>query len=206
MSGAARVSGHTARESRCSRMERSNSAGRLADCRHNRRLSARGRADRSADAVAQPGDRRRSGVAPMPDHGDGQDRRWKGQGARRQCGRIGAVMRDPRRQVAITGACFSIIGIAMNCAVVATTLRRRPRSSSASSRKLAISAGNDGTMCPQAAKASIGTGTGRRNKSEQADMLRLGRRSPNVSRACSIAPGAVAFGSSSRDTCRCHRS
>jgi nicotinamidase-related amidase len=28
----------------------------------------------------------------MPDHGDGQDRRWKGQGARRQCRGIGAVM------------------------------------------------------------------------------------------------------------------
>src|SRR5690348_8801238 len=28
----------------------------------------------------------------MPDHGDGQGRRRKGQGARRQCRRIGAVM------------------------------------------------------------------------------------------------------------------
>jgi len=60
-------------------------------------------------------------------------------------------------RVAIAGAAFSIIGIAMNCAVFATTRRRRPRSSNTSSTKLVISPRSEG--CPHAAKASIGTGT-----------------------------------------------
>ena len=53
-------------------------------------------------------------------------------------------------RVAIAGAAFSIIGIAMNCAVFATTRRRRPRSSSTSSTKLVISPRSEG--CPHAAK------------------------------------------------------